>query len=604
MKKERVNQCIDKQAIEQVLGSLMNKPSLIDTEDINLDSTDFVESFYTIIFNAIMELYKNKAETITPDVVEERILSSNGVDGSNAKKFIEENGKDYLLGAYRRAEPTNFQYYYDVVKKFTLLRTLAENGFSILEFFKLSETDPEKIQERKDYLDSCSIENIINHYKDKMLIIGNTFAPKVKGEKIKAGEGMIGNIEKWKTGKLYGIPYASEFFTEVTHGLNKGRFTLLSAGTGVGKTRLSIANICHSFVPFFYNSESHQWEKNPYVSIVNGKAEVGVLYIGTEMDLETEVNPILSAYIADVEQNHIMEGKYEPGEEERVKLASILIERYSKIYLENQPEYSVEKIETIIASYSKEKNVKYIFLDYIYANTELIKEYTIKSKSNISIREDQVLLNLATNLKNFSRKYKVSIDTWTQTNNDYKNEANRDSSVIRGAKSIADKTDVGGVVSEPTNKEKKKLEVIASKYIKDVLGITFKDDETLKLYMPTHCISIYKNRAGQFKNIKIWLRIDYGTMRVHDLYVTDSDVSKIIVDLKKKRYIYVDKDNDSITIQDNKVAPQKMDKEFMDNIKKEVEEAEKDYFNTLDFVKKKREENVKNGITNEEDFVF
>ena len=70
--------------------------------------------------------------------------------------------------------------------------------------------------------------------------------------------------------------------------------------------------------------------ENPYaVSLKNkdGSFKDGVLYIGTEMDLETEINPILIAYVADVPEEHIRSGKYEIGEEDRGKMASIILEK-------------------------------------------------------------------------------------------------------------------------------------------------------------------------------------------------------------------------------------------------------------------------------------
>ena len=39
--------------------------------------------------------------------------------------------------------------------------------------------------------------------------------------------------------------------------------------------------------------------------------------------------------------------------------------------------------------------------------------------------------------------------------------------------------------------------------------------------LPNRCISLYKNRGGKYNNIKIWLYVDYGTMRARDLFVTD-----------------------------------------------------------------------------------
>lgn len=346
---------------------------------------------------------------------------------------------------------------------------------------------------------------------------------------------------------------------------------------------MSVANICHSFVPYFYNSTERRWEKNPYVWNNFGK-KAGVLYIGTEMDLRTEVNPIFAAYVADVPQTHIMTGKYRGDEEERVKIASLLLKE-SNVFMENSPEYSVSTIEALIKKYSQdpEKNVRHIFLDYIYSNAELMKEFAKNSEAKGNIREDQVLLNLSTKLKNFTREYNVSIDAWTQTNNDYKNEANRDSSVIRGAKSMADKVDTGGIVSKPTEKELRSLKIIDDAF--------FNGDNSGRMMIKTPsiqkiCISIYKNRGGEHKDIKIWLNIDYSTMRVHDLYVTDSQIQSIVTGLEKKNYVYLDKENNSTSISDKKMDSEAMTEEVLEDLKNRVNKEVKRYYSDIEKAKK------------------
>lgn len=60
---------------------------------------------------------------------------------------------------------------------------------------------------------------------------------------------------------------------------------------------------------------------------------------------------------------------------------------------------------------------------------------------------------------------------------------------------------------------------------------------------PNVSISLYKNRGGKFTNIKIWLLVDYSTMRVRDLFVTDYEYNIIKM---AKTYIGVDEDERKI----------------------------------------------------------
>lgn len=66
---------------------------------------------------------------------------------------------------------------------------------------------------------------------------------------------------------------------------------------------------------------------------------------------------------------------------------------------------------------------------------------------------------------------------------------------------------MGSITSEPTQKEYKLIE----NYLK----------HSFNQKIPNRVISVYKNRGGRYNRVKIWLYVDYNTMRVHDLFVTD-----------------------------------------------------------------------------------
>ena len=42
-------------------------------------------------------------------------------------------------------------------------------------------------------------------------------------------------------------------------------------------------------------------------------------------------------------------------------------------------------------------------------------------------------------------------------------------------------------------------------------------------WQPNRCITVYKTRGGEYTKCKIWVYIEYSTMRVHDLFCTDED---------------------------------------------------------------------------------
>lgn len=506
MKKSKLISYVNKQAIREILGSLLQTPSLI--REYKIVQNDFPETFHKLIFAAINNLYKNGAEVIDAVAIDEYLSHYE----TQYQVFTKNEGINFLEKVQEMALQSNFKYYYDQLKKFSLLRSYAENGIDVSEFFDPDEIDPVTIEAQRKLLDEYSLQDIINHYKKKQLKIIAPFISAEGRDSKKAGVGGHEQKEKWKQDTAWGIGYSSAYLTTALHGVRKRRFNVKSAGTGVGKTRSSIADIGYACSPYYYDKGLGKWCENPN-GIYNG-----ALYIGTEMELLEEIDPILWAYIADVPQDHIEFNMYEEGEEERVDKAIDILEHEANIWFEYVPEYDANTLEEVIEQHKLDHNIEYVWFDYISSTVELNSEYASESKVKMVVREDQVLANLSKKLKNFTRKFDISIDSFTQVTGDFKNEANRDQTIVRGAKSIIDKADGAMIAMPPTEKELKKVEPITR--------------ELLNRPTPNLVYSLYKNRGGKWNKIKIWLYIDYSTMRVHDLFVTDYEY-KLIKDIEK-----------------------------------------------------------------------
>lgn len=538
MKKSKLSQYQNKQAIREILGSLLQDPSLI--REYKIVQNDFPETFHKLIFAAINNLYKNGAEIIDAVAIDEYLSHYE----TQYQIFTKNEGINFLEKVQEMALQSNFKYYYDQLKKFSLLRSYAENGIDVSEFFDPDEIDPVTVEAQRKLLDEYSLQDIINHYKKKQLKIIAPFISTEGRDSKKAGVGGHEQKEKWKQDTAWGIGYSSAYLTTALHGVRKRRFNVKSAGTGVGKTRSSIADIGYACSPYYYDKGLGKWCENP-----NGKYN-GALYIGTEMELLEEIDPILWAYIADVPQDHIEFNMYEEGEEERVDKAIDILEHEANIWFEYVPEFDANTLEEVIEQHKLDHNIEYVWFDYISSTVELNSEYASESKVKMVVREDQVLANLSKKIKNFTRKFDVSIDSFTQVTGDFKNEANRDQTIVRGAKSIIDKADGAMIAMPPTEKELKKVEPILR--------------ELINKPTPNLIYSLYKNRGGKWNKIKIWLYIDYSTMRVHDLFVTDYEY-KLIKDIEKTY----------INVSDEEYASSKAKRNPIENLEiteKEVEE--------------------------------
>ena len=547
----------DSSAIRQVLGCIIQDPSLLKI--YKLVTSDFVDTFHQIIFASIFNLYKNEYEVIDAYLISDYLKDNFPV---HYKIFERHNGISFLNNISSLAVLGNFKGNYTTVKKWSLLRELIKNGIDVSEFYDPNDIDIEKEELRRIRLQETDIDEIINYYRNKLLRIDNLFNSKRGRDSVKAGSQEIENlIEKWKVENDFGLSYSSQYLTTVTYGMRKKRLTVLSAASGTGKTRINIANICYSFSPKYWSIDEKRWKENPHG--VQNRA----LYIGTEMELVQEIEPILIAYISAVPQDHIQFGRYEDGEEERVKEAIRILREEANIYLEYIPDYDITTLESIIEEYVTLHGVSHVFFDYVHTTTELISEFQNAARAKMQVREDQVLANLSLKLKELTRKYNISIDTCTQVSGDYKNIDNKDETIIRGSRAIVDKIDVGYIVSKPSKKEMKMLEPI--------LKSGFNHE-----YEPNICYSVYKNRGGKYSRLKIWLYIDYDTMRVHDLFVTDYNFNHLPIE---KTQVKITEDQKVIiTTVSGKGKISRKEKKEMDNI------------NTTKEIRKIKEEDKKN----------
>lgn len=193
-------------------------------------------------------------------------------------------------------------------------------------------------------------------------------------------------------------------------------------------TRTMIADICSIGTDMIYD-DMLGW-------IGNGVAEP-CLFIATEQDLE-EVQTMMLAFIAHVNEEHILSNSYLGDELDRVVKAAQIIKE-SPIYVNTIPDFSIQDIEDCIKRNIREYDVHYCFFDYIHSSMKILEEISRRS-GGVKLREDNVLFMLSVKLKDMCNKYGVFIETGTQLNGQYVESETPDQNLLRGAKSIADLT--------------------------------------------------------------------------------------------------------------------------------------------------------------------
>ena len=476
---------VDLSATIQVIGCIYQNPSLLDDERYFFNEDDFTEEFHKILFGSIYNLHALGAKEVNVNTIED-YLKDRPKSLATYKTY---KGAEYLQKITENIQLSTFDYYYQRVKKMTLLRMYSNAGMDLSWLYDINNIlDVKKKQAQEDWLDNSSLDSIADLIDKKITEIRMKYVDDSNEDFIQAGDRMVELIESLQKRPEIGYPMYGPLINTVTRGARLKKFYLRSAATGVGKTRSMIADACSIACDKIYDSDLGKW-------VENGTKEP-TMFITTEQEVD-EIQTMMLAFLSDVNENHIIYNAYEVGELERVIYAAELIKKL--------PDFSMKDIENTIKFGIHEWDVRYVFFDYLHTSMKILSEVT--SKTGIKgLREDNVLFMISIKLKDICNEYGVFILTATQLNADYTTAQQYDQNLLRGAKSIADKIDLGMIMLKTSKEDKEALrEVIAR----------FKFEE------PAIKISVYKNRRGQYKDILLWCKANQATCRVIPMFATD-----------------------------------------------------------------------------------
>ena len=481
---------VDKNAVMQVFGCLMENPMLLAQIDrYHFEKNDFHDRFTRNIFISINNIFQNGAQRI--EVIDiDSYLDAN-------KEFKEEfsrlGGIQYLQDCLDLHDQSNFNYYYNRVKKFSALRALKKIGFDISGIYceDVLHRDYAKIQNRFEELE---IKDIFEEVKLKLFNLEDQYGAAASKEAIHAADGLKELKESLKEAPDVGSALQGSIFNTVTRGARNGKFYLRSSLSGNGKSRLSLGDACNLAFPERFDSHRQAW-------VVRDSFEK-VLYITTELT-EDEIQTMIIAWVSDVNESAILEGNYTIEEEERVDKAIQIIEKYKDNFILKQiADPSISAIEACVRQQVLVNEVENVFYDYIFSSPSLFNEF-----KGTGIREDVVLTLLSTALKDLATEQNIFIMSSTQLSGEVDQKKGiRDQRFLRNSKGIADKADIG-VISMWVNKEER--DIIEHKCHEKGLPI------------PNYVTDVYKVRRGKYKNVKIWSIVDLGTCKIEDLFMTD-----------------------------------------------------------------------------------
>lgn len=490
-------------SVYTVLGVLCNAPQILRNPDMPLEEGDFYQAFHKNIFSAINNIVYSdtSVEKLTPVDIDNYLAQY----PQNYEIWEKHNGFQYLTSAIENVNMKTYKSNYWRVKKFAMLRDYVNAGIDVTSIYDYRLTDLKQQEEQMKEMDKMTIDQMVDHLNMRMLELRDKWSIGNKRKSFKAGDNIQGILQRLKEAPEMGYPFKNGYYNSIFRGMRTKKLMLRSAGTGVGKTRLSIADLTNAAV-------DELWDYSQKKYVPNGPSQT-TLFISTELEQE-ELQTAMIAYVSGVDEEVIKNGRYSAEVEERLIYAIQIIER-SPMFIEYIDDFSISDIETIIEGHILENNVKYIAFDYIQMVPKLAR--TMQEAFAGSLREDQILVQLSSALKLLANKYDVYIVSATQVNRNAKEHENRDTTSLRGGSATADKVDHGIMVFRTTAKDIDNL-----KHVLERPGWNNKK--------PNFCHYVYKNRGGSAVGVIIWTKYHGGVIREEELFVTDLDFNILDVD--------------------------------------------------------------------------
>jgi replicative DNA helicase len=392
------------------------------------------------------------------------------------------------------------------MKKMTLLRMYDNYGINLSWLYDPDNIlDIKKKEAQEEWLDNVSLQDIADKIDAKIDSLKATYVNNdVRSGAIQAGDDIDELIFKLEQVPDVGINLYGNYINTITRGARLGKFYLRSAPTGVGKSRSMIADACYIACDEFYDV-SFGWRKN-------GKC-FPTLFIATEQD-KAEVQTMMLAFLSNVNEEHILTGRYEKDERERVLYAAKVIKK-APLYIEILPEFNLQDVENTIKRNLRDHDITYCFFDYIHTSLKILEEISRRA-GKITLREDNILFMLSARLKDICVKYNIFLMSSTQLNGDFVESKTPDQNLLRGAKAIADKIDYGSILLPVKDQDLASLETILQR--------------NPQFPKPKIKLSIYKNRRGRYKSVLLWCDADLGTCRIDPMFLTDFNYEWIGID--------------------------------------------------------------------------
>ena len=213
---------VDIPATVQVIGAIYKNPDILDNEEYHFCIDDFVEEFHQIIFGSIYNLHQLGAKEITSNTIEDYLENK----PKKLAVFRLNKGDEYLSKISETAQVTAFPFYYNRIKKMTLLRMYNEKcGMDLSWLYDIDNIlDIKKKQAQEDWLDNSSLEEIADIIDKKIDNIKSLYISNNNSAIQGISNGVDQLITNLKNSPEIGYPLYGSYINTITRGARLKKF--------------------------------------------------------------------------------------------------------------------------------------------------------------------------------------------------------------------------------------------------------------------------------------------------------------------------------------------------------------------------------------------
>ena len=234
----------DTNAANGVLASIYMNPTLLEDDGrYFFQREDFTDDLHVILLGVFQRLYLNDGiKEFSIPLIEDTLQNYPESWGT----YKARRGGEWLKGAEENFYDISegFDYYYNRLKKFSLLRQYENMGLKVSQIYNPDLLDLKKKQRQEEEFEEMTLEDIAAFFEQKIEMIHQTCIDNSMDESSLLGEDIKAAILEDHT-TSYGMPMYGAYMNAVTYGMRKGKFFLRSAATGTGKTRTMVADCCN-----------------------------------------------------------------------------------------------------------------------------------------------------------------------------------------------------------------------------------------------------------------------------------------------------------------------------------------------------------------------